>query len=81
MARAEDTSGIMNRRFARPDEDYEKIELVRGVYDNLELGTRCHELIDRYVDRAIGHLDKVAITPAARQFFIDIAEKSRTRSH
>lgn len=80
-AREEDSSGVMIRRFESPAEDDEKIRLVRDVYNSLNLGERCHELIDRYVDDAIKHLDNAAITPAAKNFFIEIAEHSRTRSH
>lgn len=81
MAGAEDTTGVMRRRFSSPDDDEEKIRLVREVYDSLNLGERCHVLIDRYVDDAIRHLDRAAITPAAKNFFTGIAEQSRTRSH
>lgn len=81
MARAEDTSGIMTRKFASPDEDSDKIRLVREVYDSLHLGEKCHELIDHYIDSAITRLEQANITPAAKEFFIAIAEKSRTRTH
>lgn len=58
-----------------------KIEAVRGVYDRLDLPRRCHELIDGYVESAIRCLDRAALTPAARDFFAGIADRSRTRQH
>lgn len=80
-ARAEDTTGTMTRKFSSPDEDDEKIKLVREVYDSLNLGERCHKLIDNYIDSAITHLENANITPAAKEFFVDIAEQSRTRMY
>ena len=80
-ARAEDTTGTMTRKFSSPDEDDEKIKLVREVYDSLNLGERCHKLIDNYIDSAITHLENASITPAAKEFFVDIAEQSRTRMY
>ncbi len=80
-ARAQDTSGVMTRKFALPGEDNEKIQLIREVYDSLRLGDKCHELIDKYIDSAITHLEKANITPAAKEFFISIAEESRTRMY
>ena len=71
----------MTRKFESPDEDTDKIRLVREVYDAHNLGEKCHELIDQYVDSAIAHLEQANITPAAREFFISIAEESRTRTH
>lgn len=80
-ARAYDTTGVMTRKFESPDEDTDKIRLVREVYDAHNLGEKCHELIDQYVDSAIAHLEQANITPAAKEFFISIAEESRTRTH
>lgn len=80
-ALSEDPDGVIASEMAHPSAPAEKIARVRGVYDRLELGRRCHELIDRYVDEAIHQLDKAQITPAARDFFVTLARNSRTRSH
>ncbi len=80
-ALAEDKSGVLASEISSPSRPAEKIERVREVYDNLDLDSRCHELIDSYIDRAVAELSNAAMTPAARQFFIDIAEHSRTRTH
>ncbi len=80
-ALAEDKSGVMADEISRPSDPSEKIERVRKVYESLQLPERCQQLIDTYIDAAISMLDKVQITPAARQFFVSLAEQSRTRSH
>lgn len=81
MAINEDTTGVMASELNSPSRAADKIERVRDVYDSLNLDQRCHELIDSYIDRAIEVLSKAGLTPAARQFFVDIAEHSRTRTH
>lgn len=80
-AMAEDHTGVLADELSRPSEQTEKIERVRGVYDRLRLPLRCQQLIDSYVDAAVAQLDAVDMTPAARNFFIQIAEQSRSRSH
>lgn len=77
----EDASGVLKQEIASPSESGEKIARVREVYESLDLGNRCHRLIDSYTDRAIAELRKIDITPAARDFFITLAENSRTRSN
>lgn len=77
----EDLSGVMRQQTQSPSEPAEKIARVREVYESLDLDNRCHKLIDRYIDEAIAELDKISITPAARDFFVEIAENSRTRTH
>ncbi|MDE5804657.1 MAG: polyprenyl synthetase family protein [Paramuribaculum sp.] len=81
IALEEDKSGVMKSELDSPSPAAEKIGRVRGVYDSLDLDRRCHELIDGYIDSAIKELENAEMTPAARQFFIDIAEHSRTRTH
>ncbi len=80
-ALAEDESGVIADEISRPSEPSVKIERVREVYDRLELPSRCQSLIDTYVDAAIARLDSVKMTPAAKNFFVKLAEKSRSRSH
>lgn len=80
-AMAEDRTGVLAREISSPSEPAHKIESVRGVYDSLGLPARCRAIIGRYVDEAIACLDRAALTPAAREFFVEIAEKSRTRQN
>lgn len=77
----EDSEGILAQEIASPSDPARKIECVRGVYESLQLDRRCHQLIDRYIDDAITELDKAYMTPVAREFFVSIAEHSRTRAH
>lgn len=77
----EDTTGTMAAEIASPSHPTTKIERVRDVYNRLDLGRRCHELADRYVDEAIVELQRADLSPAALEFFIAIAESSHTRSH
>ena len=80
-AAAEDRSGVIARELATPSEREEKIAAVTGVYRELKLNERIHELIDSYVAEAIRQLDRAALRPAALEFFSALAEKSRTRSN
>ena len=80
-ALSEDSTGTMAAEIASPSHSTTKIERVRSVYDNLDLGRRCHDLIDRYVDEAIVELQRAGLSPAALEFFVTVAENSRTRSH
>ncbi|MCM1478008.1 MAG: polyprenyl synthetase family protein, partial [Bacteroides sp.] len=80
-ALAEDTTGTIADEIQRPSEPNEKIERVRKVYDRLQLPLRCQQLIDSYVDAAVAQLDSVNMTPAAKNFFVQLAEQSRSRSH
>lgn len=77
----EDAGGALLKEMSTPSAPAEKIRRVKEVYDRLDLSRRCHELVDHYVDRAVAALGNVDITPAARDFFTIIAEKSRTRTH
>lgn len=81
VATAEDSEGVMASERRNPSEPAEKLSRVRGVYDRLELPSRCHQLIDQYVDEAIASLDNCNFAPAAKDFFVSVAEKSRTRSY
>lgn len=80
-AMAEDKSGVLAEEIGRPSEPAVKIERVREVYDLLGLPHRCQSLIDTYVDAAVALLDGVRITPGARNFFVRLAEQSRSRNY
>lgn len=77
----EDTTGVLAQEIAEPSNPLRKIERVREVYGSLDLDRRCHALIDSYIDEAVTELDKAGLTPAAREFFVSVAENSRTRTH
>lgn len=75
----EDETDEVKSQISSPTDD--KIERVRGVYDRLNLPERCLKLANAYVDDAIAGLYGLDIPDDARRFFIEIAEKSRTRTH
>lgn len=80
-AAIEDRTGVMRRAYNQELPEDEKIDAVRRVYLDLGLDRRCDQLIDRYIDEAIDCLKGINMTPGAKQFFIDFAEKSRNRTH
>lgn len=77
----EDPSGVLKQEISSPSAPSEKIARVREVYESLDLDNRCHRLIDEYIDRAVDEIQKIDMIPAARDFFIEIAENSRSRAH
>lgn len=80
-AMQEDPTGTMMSELRNPSEQAVKFEGVRAVYDALDLPRRCLELTDRYVNSAIEALDECDLTPAAKNFFVELAMKSRTRTN
>lgn len=77
----EDATGTLAHEIIAPSNETEKVRRVRDVYDTLRLGTRCHALIDSYVDEAIRALHEARLPHQAEQFFIELAEHSRTRAN
>ncbi len=78
-ALSEDKAMLLTGNAIKQMSPYEKIENVRALYDSINIPERCRKTSDEYVDKAIACLQYTPLTPAARQFFTDIAEKSRTR--
>lgn len=56
-------------------EGEDKIKAVSAIYSDLNLPSRCNQLIDCYLSQAIEHLGKVKISDEAEKFFIDFAQK------
>lgn len=75
----EDKDGILRHEIVDPSND--KVRRVRDLYDSLNLPARCAEHIDRYVSDAIGCLRHAHLNPAAMEFFTQLAENTRTRTH
>lgn len=75
----EDKDGILRHEIVDPSTD--KVRRVRDLYDSLNLPARCAEHIDRYVSDAIGCLRHAHLNPAAMEFFTQLAENTRTRTH
>lgn len=62
-------------------QDEDKVTAVRKIYDDLDVRTRCEALIERYTREAIDIIDRSAITAAARDFFITLANTANKRTH
>lgn len=58
-----------------------KIKRMKAVYERLNLPTKCHELIEKFIDEAIAIVEHLEIDDDAKSFFIDLARKSATRDH
>lgn len=59
----------------------EKIDKVTSIYRRLRLDKECLERINSYVDAAISAIKETEIPHEAKEFFIGIAESSRTRAN
>ena len=64
----------------KPDGE-EKIAAVKSVYDRLGVRQQCERLIERYSNEAIEAVSEAGVSPAARDFFVELARKSITRLH
>lgn len=58
-----------------------KIKRMKTVYERLNLPTKCHELIEKFIDETIAIVEHLEIDDDAKSFFIDLARKSATRDH
>lgn len=58
-----------------------KIKRMKAVYGRLNLSTKCHELIEKFVNEAISIVEHLVIDDDAKSFFINLARKSATRDH
>ena len=62
-------------------EPQERINQVRAVYDRLNLKDRCHDLIVRYADMAVRSLENISLGNDARDYFVNLAERSIDRNY
>ncbi len=77
----EDKSGVIDKYLGVKNDDQAKILAVKQVYDSLNLPTRCHDLINVYIERAIDSIGSLDLTADAREYFVNLAKKSSTRTH
>ncbi len=80
-ALAEDKSGTLANVIGSDIDSEEKIRTVTGIYDELDLGKRCHELIDAYASEAIETLRRIKMGDNALAFFVNLVNESRSRNH
>ncbi len=77
----EDKTGRLSRLVGADIDPQEKIQAVTAIYDELNLGKRCHELIDSYAAEAIETIKKIDMSDGALAFFINLVDESRCRTH
>lgn len=80
-ALAEDKCGTIAKMIGSDIDPVKKISTVTSVYDELNLGKRCHELIDHYASEAIETLKKIKLDDDALAFFVNLVNESRSRNH
>lgn len=78
----EDNSGklkeIIGNKEIAPEE---KIAQVKSIYDNLNLGNRCKELMEQYATEAIDALKTVGLSDTDLEFFKKMASDTIGRNH
>lgn len=78
----EDNSGklkeIIGHKEIAPEE---KIAQVKSIYDNLNLGNRCKELMEKYATEAIDALKTVGLSDTDLEFFKKMASDAIGRNH
>lgn len=65
----------------RNDNPEEKLMAVREIYNRLDLSSRCHELIDKYVAEAVESLRGAGFDADACRFFETLASSLSTRAN
>lgn len=61
--------------------DYLKVKEIKEIYDSLDLGTRSHDLIDRYASQAIEALEQASLPESGKEFFVKLAARLSSRSN
>lgn len=78
----EDNSGklkeIIGNKEIAPEK---KIAQVKSIYDNLDLGNRCKELMEKYATEAIDALKTVGLSDTDLEFFKKMASDAIGRNH
>lgn len=59
----------------------ERIRQVVRVYKRLDIGNRCNALVQEYSAKAIAALKDIDMDGSFRDFFIELAHKSASRTH
>ena len=78
----EDSSGEIKNLVANQNIDpKEKISKVKAIYDQLNLGNRCKELMEKYATEAIDALKTVGLSDNDMEFFKKMAHDAIGRNH
>lgn len=78
----DDKTGTIEKWLGVNARPADKIQEITECYRILHLDTLCSELIDTYIEQAIQQLDRIpTLTTEAREYFTNLADRSRTRSN
>lgn len=80
-ALAEDESNTVKTLIGAKVKPETKIAATKAVYDRLDLGNRCQELMDKYANEAIEALNTVGLSDCDLEFFKQMAQDAIARSH
>lgn len=80
-ALAEDETNTVRSLIGADVEPDVKIAETKAVYDRLDLGNRCQELMDKYANEAIEALNTVGLSDSDLEFFKQMAQDAIARSH
>lgn len=80
-ALAEDKTNTVRSLIGAEVEPETKIAETKAVYDRLDLGNRCQELMDKYANEAIEALNTVGLSDSDMDFFKQMAQDAIARSH
>lgn len=76
-----DTDGEISRWLEINDRPKERIAAITAAYRRMNLHNECEAEINRYLDLAIKSLDEARLSADARQFFVNLAESTRSRAN
>ena len=80
-ALTEDETNTVRTLIGAKVEPETKIAETKAVYDRLDLGNRCQELMDKYANEAIEALNTVGLSDSDMDFFKQMAQDAIARSH
>lgn len=81
MAAQLDESGVIQEETKHPSSDHIKIDRIRQVYLDLNLPQMCRRLIADNIAEAIAKLKECGLDADAEKFFVDLANKTASRTH
>lgn len=80
-ALAEDDTNTVKSLIGTEVEPEQKIAKIKAVYDHLDLGNRCQELMEKYAQEAVDALKTVGLSDNDMEFFRQLAQDAIARNH
>ncbi len=77
-----DKTGTVDKWLGVSNRPVEKIAEVTECYRTLGLDSKCADLIDHYLEEAVEQLNRIPqLSPEAKDYFVELARKSRSRAN